>query len=585
MDTTNDQSVLEQAKKFQRNGDLVNAEKFYNQALIEDPDSVEAISNLGMLFLMKGDTQNAVNHWHKALEIDKNNLESLTNLGYVYSQVQDFNNSVKYLEKAYSLAPERDDIALQIAQIRAQHGNMEGAMKMLEPFLEDNLLSPNSFLMYSQLQLMQGDFSGSKKTLSRLIERDSNQPEAMINLASILENEGQTEEAEKHLRNAIQRVPFHFQANLEMGRFLSSQGQLTEGIGYLNKAKEIQPEDWGLHVHLGNAFQDSGDFDQAIVSYQKALSINPNDLGTRQNLSRVLSRFVPPWHLKMLADHERNDAFEGALKNMIHEDTVALDIGTGSGLLAMMAARHGAKKVYACEQSKYIAEAAKQNIAKNQLADKIQLFQSKSSQINESQLDPKPNLIVAEIFDSGLLGEHAIPSFRHALENLCSENTRIIPKAAEVKGRLIHAPKAASVNPMKKISGFDVSAFDQFRVPEEYVTQQLSDITHDFCSEEFKILEVDFENLWAPMAPNQCIRFIASIPIEREKPIHGVAFWFTLFMDGQIQLSSAPGRKDNHWGQAISYFNEPISGKAGQKLSLTVNYTDTKIWFEDPKVV
>ena len=193
--------------------------------------------------------------------------------------------------------------------------------------------------------------------------------------------------------------------------------------------------------------------------------------------------------------------------------------------------------------------------------------------------------IVAEIFDSGLLGEHAVPSFRHALQNLCTEGARIIPKAAEVKGRLLHAPKSSSVNPIKEISGFDLSAFDQFRVPEEYVTQNLSEITHEFCSDEFKILDVDFEKLWPALGTNQCRRFDITILINSDKPIHGIAFWFTLFMNDHITLSSAPGRKDNHWGQAVSYFSQAIEAKTGQELKITVNYTDTNIWFEDLKLI
>lgn len=580
------EDLINQAKSLLQTGNYEAAESRFMEVLEkESSPSTDTLFNLGLLSLRRGQGQTAVDYWERALSVNPDHFDSNLNLGYLYSQVQDFNKALAYLEKAHAQQEDRDDLVLQMAQILCHIGEVDRSTDLLVNLITKDPENDNAYLLLSQVKVLQKDIKEAEKVLQNLLNIHPSLPEAHINLGHLSEGNGEGEKAKACYKKAVELVPFHFLANFELGRFLFEEGNTNESIEYLRKASELQPNDWPTHEKLGDAYQEIGQFDLAITHYKKCLEINPYEIRVKQSLSRVLSRFVPPWHSKMLADHERNDAFEGALKNMINKDTVALDIGTGSGLLAMMAARHGAKKVYACEQSKYIAEVAKQNIINNQLTNKIQLFQSKSSQINESQLDPKPNLIVAEIFDSGLLGEYAIPSFRHALENLCSENTRIIPKAAEVKGRLIHAPKAASVNPMKKISGFDVSAFDQFRVPEEYVTQQLSEITHEFCSEEFKILEVDFENLWAPMAANQCIRFIASIPVEQEKPIHGVAFWFTLFMDGQIQLSSAPGRKDNHWGQAISYFNEPVSAKAGQKLSLTVNYTDTKIWFEDPKVV
>lgn len=585
MNTTNAQSLLEKAKSHEQRGDLINAEKFYKQALDQEPDSVDVITSLAMLLLLKGDAQMAISHWQKALTLDPNNLDSLTNLGYISSQLQDFSSALHYLESAHKVAPERDDISLQIAQIRTHLGDINGAIDILKPLIGAEPVSQNAYLMYAQLLLFDKDFGGAKAILNSLLEKDPNLPEAMINLASIFEIEGNTEDALRLYSLAAERVPFHFQANLELGRFKSSNGQAQEGLAYLKKAAQIQPNDWGVHVHLGNVHQEVGDFDQAISSYKKALRINPDDLGTRQNLSRVTSRFVPPWHLKMLADHERNDAFEQAIQEAMNENSVALDIGTGSGLLSMMSVKHGAKVVYACEQSKYIADAARENFAKNKMDDKIQLFASKSTQLTGNELKPKANIIVAEIFDSGLLGEYAIPSFRHALLNLCTEKARVIPKAAEVKGKLLHAPKSGSVNPIRDISGFDLSAFDQFRIPEEYVTQNLSEITHEYCSDEFKILEVDFENLWPALAPNQCRRFDLTILINSDKPIHGIAFWFTLFMNDHITLSSAPGRKDNHWGQAVSYFSQAIEAKTGQELKITVNYTDTKIWFEDLKLV
>ncbi|MCO6360317.1 tetratricopeptide repeat protein [Roseivirga pacifica] len=585
MDTTHKESLVEKAKAYQQKGDLANAEIFFSEALSNDPNSVEALSNLGMLYLMKGNAQQAIDSWQKALSLDPENLESLSNLGFICTQIQDFQNALVYLEKAQKVAPKRDDIGLQIAQIKSHFGQYDEAKGILKPFLNSEPLSQNSYLMMAQLELLTNNSVAAKSTLEHLLKKAPNLVEAMINLASILETEGKAEDAHNYLTQAAQKAPFHFQANLELGRFLGQNGQAEEGLTYLKKAVQIEPGDWGIHVHLGNTYQEIGDFDNTVKSYKKALSINPNDLGTRQNLSRVMSRFVPPWHLKMLADHERNDAFEQAIEKAIKAESVALDIGTGSGLLAMMAAKHGAQKVYACEQSKYIAEAAKENIGKNGLTEKVQLFQAKSTQLTAEDLNPKPNIIVAEIFDSGLLGEHAVPSFRHALESLCEEGTKVIPKAAEVKGKLLHAPKSSSVNPITKISGFDLSGFDQFRVPEEYITQNLSEVTHEFCSDEFKILDVDFENLWPAMAPNQCRRLDVSVEINSSDPIHGIAFWFTLFMDDSITLSSAPGRKDNHWGQAVSFFNQPIIGSSGQKLKVTVNYTDTKIWFEDPQLV
>jgi predicted nicotinamide N-methyase len=59
---------------------------------------------------------------------------------------------------------------------------------------------------------------------------------------------------------------------------------------------------------------------------------------------------VPTYHLAMLNDVTRNDAFYRALKKHVTPDSVVVDVGAGSGLLSLMAASLGAKRVYSVER-------------------------------------------------------------------------------------------------------------------------------------------------------------------------------------------------------------------------------------------
>ena len=63
-------------------------------------------------------------------------------------------------------------------------------------------------------------------------------------------------------------------------------------------------------------------------------------------------------HQGMCADAVRNQAYRRALEAAVREQSVVLDVGTGTGLLARYAARAGARRVYAIEQSP-IAEIAR----------------------------------------------------------------------------------------------------------------------------------------------------------------------------------------------------------------------------------
>jgi ribosomal protein L11 methylase PrmA len=68
----------------------------------------------------------------------------------------------------------------------------------------------------------------------------------------------------------------------------------------------------------------------------------------------------------MLEDHKRTGAYHQAILNnrACFEGKVVLDVGTGSGILAIFAAQAGARKVYAVEATS-MARVAKELVEHN----------------------------------------------------------------------------------------------------------------------------------------------------------------------------------------------------------------------------
>lgn len=74
----------------------------------------------------------------------------------------------------------------------------------------------------------------------------------------------------------------------------------------------------------------------------------------------------------MLQDEKRTLAYKDALEGN-HDrlkDKIVMDIGAGTGILSIFAARAGAKHVYAIEYS-HTAKLARRIVAENGLSDKI----------------------------------------------------------------------------------------------------------------------------------------------------------------------------------------------------------------------
>ena len=131
----------------------------------------------------------------------------------------------------------------------------------------------------------------------------------------------------------------------------------------------------------------------------------------------------------MLHDRDRNDVYERALqlsirhfRNVHGRDPIVLDIGTGTGLLAMFAARHGAEFVLGCEMFDAMASIAESVIKTNNLSGTINVISAKSTSI-ESLSPVRPDILVSELLDSALLGESCMYSHADAIQRFMDFRT------------------------------------------------------------------------------------------------------------------------------------------------------------------
>lgn len=173
----------------------------------------------------------------------------------------------------------------------------------------------------------------------------------------------------------------------------------------------------------------------------------------------------------MLHDHERNEKYFGALKKAIdkmHERNLpanVLDIGTGTGLLSMMAVRCGADSVIACEAFRPMADCAEQIIERNGMADRIKIIKKRSTDIREEDLPQRANILVTEVFDTELIGEGAIETFNHAHWHLLENDCIIVPDSATIFVQVVESPLAWAFNQPKLIA--DLNGDVLIRTPTE----------------------------------------------------------------------------------------------------------------------
>ena len=146
----------------------------------------------------------------------------------------------------------------------------------------------------------------------------------------------------------------------------------------------------------------------------------------------------PVEHARMLHDTRRTGDYLAAITEAVRPGDVVLDIGTGSGVLAVAAARAGARRVYAVEASD-IAEVAEHVFAANEVQDRVTLIAGWSRTID---LPEPADVLVAEIIGNEPFEEEILETTLDARRRLLKPGARLIPNTITLLARPLLLPEA-----------------------------------------------------------------------------------------------------------------------------------------------
>ena len=132
------QEIAAAARKNIEQGKYQTAEKQYQTVLAKDPDNLDALSNLGVVYFRKGKIRSAESTLKKALAIAPNDDSVLTTLGIVHYRQSKFDEALEELRKAIELNPNSATAHNYLGITASQKGRQQEAEKeMLQAIAED----------------------------------------------------------------------------------------------------------------------------------------------------------------------------------------------------------------------------------------------------------------------------------------------------------------------------------------------------------------------------------------------------------------------------------------------------------------
>lgn len=330
--------------------------------------------------------------------------------------------------------------------------------------------------------------------------------------------------------------------------------------------------------------------DPVAVSKGATIEIEASHNSTRIRYQLLAPRRAAPivhrhaiarWHFDMVADELRNDLYDGAIARAVVEMKAirpdgrvsVVDFGTGSGLLAMMAARAGATRVTGFDHSGHIVEVAERVVKANGFGKSIKCIKKDCRHIEMGRdLPDRCDILIMELFDYGFLGEGALHFAHLAWNNVLKEDARIVPCGGAVFAM------AVEILP-RECEGLDVSMWNAYRFQTDYYATDITRQPHKRLTEPFRVFDFDFTRAAVKdRPPTMGGEWFGDLNVIKSGYLNAIIFWHEIRLDDEATISTAPDDAETCWLQAYQPMEE-IELREGATLSLKAMHQGSRITF------
>ncbi|GAO15082.1 hypothetical protein UVI_02048570 [Ustilaginoidea virens] len=266
-----------------------------------------------------------------------------------------------------------------------------------------------------------------------------------------------------------------------------------------------------------------------------------------------------------LKDEVRTRSYMNAIVQNKHlfKDKVVLDVGCGTAILSMFAAKAGAKHVIGVDMSSIIFK-AREIVKANGLADKITLIQGKMEEIDLPF--PKVDIIISEWMGYFLLYESMLDTVLYARDKYLEKDGLIFPDKATIFFAGIEDGdyKEEKIGFWDNVYGFDYTPLKETALSEPLVdTVDLKTVVTD----PTPVLVLD---LYTCTTADLAFTSAFTLAAKRNDFIHALVSWFDIDFTAchkPIRFSTGPHTKYTHWKQTVFYFKEVLTVETGDEIS------------------
>jgi protein O-GlcNAc transferase len=312
------QTLLVQAGRFHKSGNLAEAEHLYLKALALEPLNLNALHLLGVVRFQQGRNSEALRLIGTVLSVNPNIVAALSNFGLVLRSLGRLDEALESFDKSLTIKPNyaealynRGLTLLALSRFEEALASCEKALAIKPHYAEAFNLRGKALrglnrcheelASYEKALEFNPQYAEALYNRGYTLHRLKRLEEALVSFdgalaikpdhVESLHNRGVTLHCLKRLAEALSSFdkvlalePNHFEALHNRGVTLSDLNRLGEALTNYNEALAIKPDFVLALINRANVLQTLGQTDQAIASLKHAIAIEPAEPKFHSNL-------------------------------------------------------------------------------------------------------------------------------------------------------------------------------------------------------------------------------------------------------------------------------------------------------------
>ncbi|MDM0012183.1 tetratricopeptide repeat protein [Variovorax sp. J22P168] len=495
----------------------------------------------------------------------------------MHALVGNYARSLELLQQVRKQSPEDADVLFNIGTCQRELRDFKGAADSFKTYTEKFSGHADGWASLAESKFHLNEFKEGVALADRAIKLDSRSVPAWTVRGNCQKSMRLFNDALASFTQAIQLAPDVAELRIHRGDTCDIVGDLKQAAADYTAALALTPNDSQTLEKATHCLLQLGRGKEGIRLCREILKLHPDNLTAKLGAEWLLSKLVPVWHLSMMNEEDRNRPYYEGLKSVVTPDKVVFEIGTGSGLLAMMAAKLGAQKVFTCEAVSVVADTASKIIERNNFQDRIKVLAKPSYAVQlQKDLPERADILVHEIFSSELLGEHVLPAIEDAKARLLKPGGEILPSSASIMIALVGGDELGKELHVGEAFGFDLRLFNAIHPKKRPIHRE--DLPRVLLTDDTEAFRFDFCKASTFPAEKKRLELTAV----QSGLCYGVIQWIRFELGAGIVFENHPAKRRPvaNWQHTIYCFDEPLHLEEGSVVTVNAMHDRSRPWFD-----